>query len=297
MLRYSTFAPLALVLAFAAASPAQTIRFQTSAGAFDMLLNPTGNADLQPLVDNMIANVGAGVYHNSVVNRAVDDFVLQIGSFQADSALLGDVPQFGFDSTKSFDPVIVDSNGDGQVDFNTSGLTNTIGTVSLALSSAGPNSGSASFFINLTDNSFLDSQGFVPFATIADLTTVDRIMALDKIDLSAAVGQSGSLAYTDVPLASDGDLVVIETASVISQDSHVFVGPLRDAYGLDDLPMAGDASELANLNAIVDNALSSMGTSNASSAAAFASAVPEPTTVLLAMIGLVAAAHRRQAAK
>ncbi len=286
-----TCASLALLLALASLAPAQTIRFQTSVGAFDMLLNPTNNANLQPLVDNMVANVAAGVYHNSVVNRAVDDFVLQIGSFRTSSVSLSDVPASGWDSTPSLNPVVVDSNGDGQVDFDTTGLTNTRGTVSLALSSAGPNSGSASFFVSLNDNSFLDSQGFVPFARISDMAPIDRIMGLEKIDLSSAVGQPGSLAYTDVPLASDRDLVVIESAAVVSSSNISFVGPLQKAFGFDTIANLtrhadGSSGVLPSLNTISVS-------SSASGGNALATAIPEPTTLFLAMLGLAGAARRR----
>lgn len=282
-------ASLALLLAAASLAPAQTIRFQTSVGSFDMLLNPTNNSDLQPLVDNMVANVAAGVYHNSVVNRAVDDFVLQIGSFRTSSVSLGDVPATGWESTPSLNPVILDEDGDGQVDFDTSGLTNTRGTVSLALSSAGPNSGSASFFVNLTSNTFLDDQGFVPFATISDMTPIDRIMGLEKIDLSSAVGQPGSLAYTDVPLASDGDLVVIESAAVVSSSNISFVGPLQKAFGFDTIENLtrrpdGSSGVLPTMSAISE--------SSAVGGSASALAVPEPSALFLAMIGLAAARRR-----
>lgn len=293
MPRAQRLTALALVLAIAASASAQTIRFQTSVGAFDMLLNPTNNANLQPLVDNMVANVAAGVYHRSVVNRAVDGFVLQIGSFTTESVALSEVPFGGFDATPSFAPVIVDANGDRQVDFDTTGLTNTRGAVSLALSSAGPNSGSASFFVNLTDNSFLDQQGFVPFATITDMMPIDSIMALEKIDLSETVGQPDSLAYTDVPLASDGDLVVIESATVVSDPNISFVGPLQTAFGYPSIEELTQGSGGASASSAAINPISSSATSASSaSGGAFATAIPEPATVLLAMIGLLAASRR-----
>ena len=229
MLR-SLLLPLVAAAVVAAPAAAQTLRFQTSVGSFDMLLNPTNNADLDPLVDNMLANVAAGVYHRSVVNRAVDNFVLQIGSFQTESVNVSQIPEFGFAGSNSFDPVVVDADNDGQVDFDTTNLNNTRGTVSLALSNS-PNSGSASFFVNLTDNSFLDAQGFVPFAEVSDLSTIDRIMNQTIVDLSAAVGQNGSLAYTDVPLTDNGDLIVIENVAVVSQSNQAFVGPLQDRFG------------------------------------------------------------------
>ena len=69
--------------------------------------------------------------------------------------------------------------------------------MSLAVSGGGPNTGTSSFFINLGDNSGLDSQGFVPFARIVDMTTVDGIMALEKTNLT---GDPNDLTFNNVPL-------------------------------------------------------------------------------------------------
>lgn len=279
-----------LVSAIASAATAQTVRFQTSVGAFDMLLNPTNNPDLQPHVDNMLANVAAGVYHRSVVNRAADGFVLQIGSFQTESVALNEIPQFGWDGTPAFDPLEVDADNDGQVDFDTTGLTNTLGTVSLALSAGNANSGSASFFVNLGDNSFLDSQDFIPFATIADMAPIDRIMALDMVDISDDVGQSGSLAYIDVPLAPDGDLVVIESVAVVSDSNVAFVGPLQTAFGFDSFesltarPPSLSGSSSASEVEIASLVASSEGSSTLS--------IPEPSAAVLALAGLLACRRR-----
>ena len=169
---------------------AQTVRFETNVGSFDMVLNPDDDPNLQPLVDNLIAYVGLGRYHFTAINRAVDDnddnpandFVLQMGGF------------LGFQPTPELWPqlatpvdrlpeAIVDEDGDGQVDFNA--ITNSRGTVSLALAGDDVNSGTSSFFINLGDNDFLDDQGFVPFAEILNMNTIDKIMELDQVDLSA----------------------------------------------------------------------------------------------------------------
>lgn len=282
-------------LLFVGSAGAQTVRFNTSVGAFDMLLNPTNNANLQPHVDNMLANIAAGVYHCSVVNRAAEGFVLQIGSFKTDSIQVPEIAVNGFDATDAFDPIVVDNDNDGQVDFSTTGLTNTRGTVSLALSAGNANSGSASFFINLADsNTFLDSQGFVPFATIADMATVDRIMALSQTDLSATVGQSGSLAYIDVPLTSDGNLVVVETVGVISPSSVSFKGPLLNALNITP-PANGVPQSVAAASAATSASLLSGSSGSLVSAAVSASnPVPEPSTVLLAVVGLGAIGFLRR---
>jgi len=51
--------------------------------------------------------------------------------------------------------------------------SNTRGSLSFA--TTGPNGRSAQFFINLADNSRLDSQGFSPFAKVRDMTVVDEL--------------------------------------------------------------------------------------------------------------------------
>lgn len=296
-----------LAAAFVAPAAAQTVRFETSVGAFDMLLNPTNNSDLQPHVDNLLANVAAGVYHRAVVNRAATDFVLQLGGLQTESVKLNEIPEFGFAATNGFDPVVVDEANDGTVDFSTTGLTNTRGTVSLALSAGNANSGSAAFFVNLGDNSFLDNQDFIPFAEIADMATIDRIMNQQLVDLSSFLGQGDNPNYTDIPLAEDGDLLVIESAAVISGDNQVFVGPLRNAFGFDDVPVvaAADPADMASSTLLSDEELARFieenggppeSAGNLSTAAATssssASAIPEPSSLLLASLGLLAFCRR-----
>src|SRR5215213_3042096 len=162
-------AAAALLLVIQSGAVAQTMRFTTNVGSFDMVLNPTNDPNLQPLVDNIVAYIGLGRYHFSAVNRAADgnagtadDFVLQMGGFMGFPPLPELWPSLNTPIDKLNDGVVVDADGDGQVDFTA--LSNTRGTVSLALSAGNPNSGTSSFFVNLGSNTFLDDQGFVPFA-------------------------------------------------------------------------------------------------------------------------------------
>ncbi len=280
--------PIQLVLPVAAAlflltptcGTAQTVRFLTSVGAFDMRLNPTGNANLQGHVDNLVAYVGSGRYHAGVINRAAEDFVLQLGGFMGSGVSIDTIPSDGFAPADKFNDVIVDSNNDGQVDFDTAGLTNSRGTVSLALAAGDANSGTSSFFVNLGDNAFLDNQSFVPFAVIDNMATIDRIMALNQVDLSSQVGQPGSLAYTDVPLTDEGELVTIESVTVISASSFAFEGPIRFAAGLPPSPAAASlsATPLGSLDAAT---LLNAPPVGSSPIAAGTSAAPEPGSLLL----------------
>lgn len=210
----SRFLGLAIVFLLAGIASAQTVRFQTSAGDFDMILNPTANPVLQDHVDNLLQYVTSGRYDGTVINRAAEDFVLQMGYVKTTSA---DVPATaaGFIPIEAFPPIA----GSPQIN----GLSNVRGMVGLALAShdtGGINhdSGTSSFYINLRDNSFLDSD-FTVFAQIPNMATIDAIMALPQVDLlddPTFGADPGNLHFQDVPLANN-KLVIITAAFVIPE--------------------------------------------------------------------------------
>jgi peptidyl-prolyl cis-trans isomerase A (cyclophilin A) len=215
-------------------SSAQTVRFDTNVGNFDMVLNPDNdmNLQMQLLVDNMLDYVNTNRYDQTVINRAVDgddsdpsnDFVLQMGSFLIDSIFPPSTSgEFTANSVVRDAPVIVDTNGNGIVDEFTPN-PNVRGTVSLALS-GGPNTGTSSFFINLRDNSLgndaLDRRGFVPFAEIVDMTTIDLIMQLNNVDVYS---QPTNPTLSDIPLIDNGSLVFIEKVRVLDTSTVTSVG-------------------------------------------------------------------------
>jgi cyclophilin family peptidyl-prolyl cis-trans isomerase len=286
-------AAAALLLVLHTGAVAQTVRFTTNVGSFNMTLNPTNDPNLQPLVDNIVAYIGLGRYHFSAVNRAADgnagaadDFVLQMGGFSGFLPTPGLWPSL-HSPVKALSPVVVDANSDGQVDFTA--RSNTRGTVSLALQAGNPNSGTSSFFVNLGSNTFLDEQGFVPFASIDNMNTIDRIMGLMQEDLSQEVGQSGSLAYTDVPLTADGQIVVVHDVDVIQADpGFSFTGPIASALQLESRNSTSssmlntsslDSSEAALLaDELLDLPLDSPQESVA--------VVPEPATMALGLVSV-----------
>jgi peptidyl-prolyl cis-trans isomerase A (cyclophilin A) len=280
--RLAAAAALAVLLqttALHSGSVAQTMRFDTSVGSFDMQLNPTNDPNLQGLVDNMVAYIGLGRYHYTAINRAPDDFVLQMGSFLGFPPTTNDFLGL-LQEIRRLDSVVTDSNGDGQVDFTAE--SNTRGTVSLALSSGGPNTGTSSFFINLGDNSALDSQGFVPFARINDMTTIDKIMALEKTNLT---GDPNDLTFNNVPLLDNGRLVILKSVRVLQASPEFsFSGPIQKA--LEQINAEDAEASAAALMAA---------SSSASSAAVSAmSATPEPSTAALAAIALLGAIRARR---
>jgi peptidyl-prolyl cis-trans isomerase A (cyclophilin A) len=255
---------LALVASLATQLPAQTIRFDTNVGTFDMRLNPTGNPFLQQHVDNMLAYVEGGRYDITVINRAATGFVLQMGGFQAPFLTLPN--RFSeFPSVPAFDPVIVDENGDRQVDFDLGGLSNTPETVSLALSN-NPNTGTSSFFVNLADNNFLDNSGFVPFAEIVNMSTVNLITSLNQANLDPT---GSNLAAINIPILEGNHLVIVERAFVVNTSEAMLASALANANLDFSVDMAALTSEALT-------------------------AVPEPSSVLLAGLGVLALAARRR---
>jgi len=253
------------ILLIAPAVAQTVVRFDTNVGTFDMELNPTGNPNLQGHVDNLIAYVDAGRYDLTVVNRAAEGFVMQMGGFQLDTLVLPTAFS-DFPSVPAFAPVIVDSDGDDVVDFDVTNLLNTRGTVSLALSTT-VNTGTSSFFINIGENTTLDLDPlrFVPFASINDMATIDVIMGLQQGVLS-----DGGLASADIPLLDDNRLVFVERAFVLAAVADD-AAALMD--GGDDL---GDS--------LADGSSPPSGDSGSGSDAL---TVPEPPALVLAVGALV----------
>jgi cyclophilin family peptidyl-prolyl cis-trans isomerase len=268
------FCATSLVLLYAAGLSAQTIRFDTNVGTFDMELNPTGNPFLQGHVDNIISYVESGRYDLTVINRAATNFVLQMGGFQAPFLTLPD--DFDdFPSVAADDPVIVDEDGDRDVDFDLGGLSNTRATVSLALSN-NPNTGTSSFFVNLNNtNDFLDDSGFVPFAEIVNMETVNLIMALPQANLDPS-GQN--LAAINVPILEDNKLVIIERAFVLGATEEMIASALANATtGNDLVAVVSDDPPLDDPGGLLT-----------------VPTVPEPSSVLLAsMMAMLSVLKRR----
>ena len=283
------FCGAAAALLLCTAGSAQTMRFETNVGNIDMVLNPTGDANLQPLVDNIVAYIGLGRYHYTAINRAADggagtadDFVLQMGGFLGFQPL-PDYWAANRVAVEALEPVTVDSNGDGAVDF--SSLTNARGEVSLALRAGDPNSGTSSFFINLGNNAFLDSQGFVPFARIENMDTVDGILQLMQSDQS---GGSGDLSVSDIPVLDNGRMVVVNRVTVLQSDpGFSFVGPIATALELASRNSA--SSSAASSSLLAAGSASSLGGGSIA-----VGAVPEPPTVALAGIAALGALALRR---
>jgi cyclophilin family peptidyl-prolyl cis-trans isomerase len=248
---------------------AQVVRFETSVGDFDMVLNPTNNARLRDYANNMVRYVENNSYNSSWINRADENFVLQMGGFYSHTRR----PPLTIDSTRpvaTFAPVL------GEPAATISGLSNTAGTVALALPGDGmggtnEDAGTSSFFINLASNTFLDAD-FTVFAAIPDMTVVNQIMALMQVDRTTDPlfgAGPGNLAFTDVPLQDNGFQVFIKRAFVVTDTITI-------------------AQATAGVQSIMAQSAAGGGAGGSNLSALSSTAVPEPASLLMAGVGTLA---------
>ncbi|MFP6603825.1 MAG: peptidylprolyl isomerase, partial [Pirellulaceae bacterium] len=161
--------------------------------------------DAPNTVANFLDYVNDGDYDNSFIHRSAkfgdgSDFIIQGGGFVTSSEIFSSLLQFSEICPPGVCPGIV----------NEPGVSNTLGTVAMAKLENLPHSATSQWFVNLSDNDFLDSQndGFTVFATVLDMQPVAVIAAVPTID--ADPGQFANL-YDTLPVDVENKLVVVES--------------------------------------------------------------------------------------
>jgi peptidyl-prolyl cis-trans isomerase B (cyclophilin B) len=141
--------------------PATKVVMDTSLGSIQIELD----GDKAPVsVANFLSYVDEQFYDNTIFHRVIDGFMIQCGGFE---------PGMTQKRTKA---TIKNES--------TNGLLNTRGTLAMARTSA-PDSASSQFFINVSDNTFLnkaesrDGVGYCVFGkVVAGMEVVDKIKAV-----------------------------------------------------------------------------------------------------------------------
>jgi cyclophilin family peptidyl-prolyl cis-trans isomerase len=132
------------------------VRFETSLGAFTLELD----AEKAPLtVENFLSYVDDGFFDGLIFHRVIPGFMIQGGG------MLPDMSQ-----RKNKAPIRNEA---------TNGLKNDRGTIAMARTND-INSATAQFFINLSDNDFLNhapgNYGYAVFGRVTEgMDTIDRI--------------------------------------------------------------------------------------------------------------------------
>ncbi len=146
------------------------------------------DADKAPkAVENFLSYVNSGHYDGTIFHRVIDGFMIQGGGFTPDMR-----------QKPTEDPVENEANN---------GLTNDRYTIAMARTSD-PHSASAQFFINVSDNDFLnypgsDGWGYCVFGKVTSGTEV-----VDKI---GKVDTGRRSMFSDVPTED----VIIEKAEIV----------------------------------------------------------------------------------
>ena len=192
----------ALVLFFALScqvAEATDVRFNTTFGEFEAELFDMAAPNT---VANFLNYVRDGDYQDSIIHRSVPGFVIQGGGFFTDGS---QVPA---------DPPIATELG----------LSNVRGTIATATS--GEDTATSQWFINLGDNSFLDTSGggFTVFGIIQDLTIPDAVAALPVINATALNSSFTELPVLDGSLSSPAltapsNLFRINSISIVPEPS------------------------------------------------------------------------------
>ena len=148
------------------------IRFHTTHGDFTVELF---DKEAPKSVENFLKYVDDGHFDGTIFHRIVPGFVIQGGGLTPD-----------FEAKKTRAPIANEA---------TNGLKNERGTLSMARTSE-VNSATSQFFVNLSDNAFLDhSKAQYGYAVFGRVTA-----GLDVVDAIAAVRTGTRKQYQDAPL-------------------------------------------------------------------------------------------------
>ncbi|OGT90343.1 MAG: peptidylprolyl isomerase [Gammaproteobacteria bacterium RIFOXYD12_FULL_61_37] len=138
---------------------------------------------------NFVQYIEDGHYDNTIFHRVISSFMIQGGGFMSDMM-----------QKATRDPIENEANN---------GLSNRTGTIAMARTSA-PHSASAQFFINVSDNGFLDypgqdGWGYCVFGKV--------IEGMDVVNQIKGVDTTSRAGHQDVP----AEPIVIQSAT-ISED-------------------------------------------------------------------------------
>ncbi len=164
------------------------IKLNTNFGSITLELY----ADKAPAtVENFITYVKDGFYNGTIFHRVISGFMIQGGGMEP-----------GMQEKQTREPIKNEADN---------GLSNERGTIAMARTME-PHSASAQFFINVSNNTFLDHRsqtpdgwGYTVFGKVVDgMDVVDKIKAVET-------GNAGY--HQDVPVED----IIIESAEVIEK--------------------------------------------------------------------------------
>ncbi len=159
------------------------VSVETSVGEMILELYP----NMAPItVANFLAYMDRGDYDGAIFHRSVPGFVIQGGGFREGPS--------GYEAIPTDPPIL-----------NEPCLSNTAGTIAMARLGGQPNSATSQWFVNLVDNTFLDSTdgvGFTAFGRVVfgGMDVADDIAALPIEDTLAILELPFNQIFREMPL-------------------------------------------------------------------------------------------------
>ncbi|MDP3516610.1 MAG: peptidylprolyl isomerase [Pseudohongiella sp.] len=173
-----------LVLAPTFSWAGTVVRVNSQLGEFFIELSD----DTTPITaNNFLSYVNEGLYNGTVIHRLVPGFVFQGGWLKYNEAI------------RTFAPIT--TKGNIQNEFR---VSNQRGTIAMAKVGGDPNSANSQWFINLGNNSFLDTDngGFTVFGRVMGngMQVVDAIAALPALYVLQGMDPFPLINYVSGPL-------------------------------------------------------------------------------------------------
>ncbi|HEV3342539.1 MAG TPA: peptidylprolyl isomerase [Pirellulales bacterium] len=182
------------------------VTVDTNFGKFQIELFPSA---APATVGNFLTYVDDRVYNDSIFHRSVPGSVEQTGGYLSASTTFSNTSQF----------VPMTTNAAIPLEYN---VPNTLGTVAMARTSS-PNSATSQWFVNLTDNSNAfkpggsDPYGYAVFGVV-----INGGMSVLQAISSLPVDNADNGTFSQLPLGTNNQLVVISSIAVDSIDGTVF---------------------------------------------------------------------------
>ena len=160
------------------------VDFKTNYGEFSIMLN---EKKAPKTVKNFLNYVENNFYDNTIFHRVINNFMIQGGGFDTN-----------MNKKPTNKPIINEANN---------GLLNKTGTIAMARTSD-IDSATSQFFINVSDNNFLNHNG--PGASFGYAVFGEVIEGYQVIELIKAAETKPFKGHRDVPIES----VIIESVSL-----------------------------------------------------------------------------------
>ncbi len=185
------------------AAPADQVKLATNLGDIVIQLD---REKAPRTVENFLSYVRSKHYDGTVFHRVIDGFMIQGGGFSVNGSR-----------------IVEKSTGNPIPNEGKNGLKNDRGTIAMART-GDPNSATAQFFINVSDNFGLnypqpDGHGYAVFGKVIDgMDVVDKIKTVatgtKPLTMLGPGGQELTQPAADVP----NETVVIKSATVVGAD-------------------------------------------------------------------------------